>query len=74
MRDYDDVAAILERLGLATIRLLTNNPRRLEALRGNGIDVDRVELVSEIDEYNRGELLAKQSKLGHLLGVTDTGA
>ena len=74
MRDYDDVAAILERLGLATIRLLTNNPRRLEALRGNGIDVDRVELVSEIDEYNRGELLEKQSKLGHLLGVTDTGA
>ena len=41
-RDYAEAAQCLELIGVRSVRLLTNNPRKVEGLRGNGIEVDEV--------------------------------
>jgi len=67
LRDYGTGAQILADLGLTTIRLLTNNPRKIAGLAGYGLEVvRRVPLVMEANDYNRSYLQAKQEKLGHL--------
>jgi GTP cyclohydrolase II len=66
-RSYDVAAAMLQRLGIARVRLLTNNPRKIDALREHGIDVvDRLPLVAEPNAHNEGYLRAKRERAGHL--------
>jgi 3,4-dihydroxy 2-butanone 4-phosphate synthase/GTP cyclohydrolase II len=68
LRDYGTGAQILTDLGLKQIRLLTNNPQKIIGLEGHGIRiVDRVPLVIEPNEFNKGYMTAKESKMGHLL-------
>jgi 3,4-dihydroxy 2-butanone 4-phosphate synthase/GTP cyclohydrolase II len=68
-RSYDDVAVILKEFGLNKIRLLTNNPHRIEELKRHGIDADRIPLKSaKLDKYNAAQLIVKQTKMGHLFG------
>ncbi len=68
LRDYYVGAQILRDLGLQRIRLLTNNPRKVEGLRKYGIEVvERLPLVAPATEHNRHYLRAKREKLGHLL-------
>lgn len=67
LRDYSTGAQILADLGLTTIRLLTNNPRKIAGLAGYGLEVvERVPLVMEANDFNRVYLKTKQEKLGHL--------
>ncbi|MFH1732765.1 MAG: bifunctional 3,4-dihydroxy-2-butanone-4-phosphate synthase/GTP cyclohydrolase II [Planctomycetota bacterium] len=67
-RDYGVGAQILRDLGLARIRLLTNNPKKYTALAGYGIEiVERVAIEVEPGDANREYLKAKKDKLGHLL-------
>ncbi|NLW60630.1 MAG: bifunctional 3,4-dihydroxy-2-butanone-4-phosphate synthase/GTP cyclohydrolase II [Firmicutes bacterium] len=67
LRDYGTGAQILADLGLTTIRLLTNNPRKIAGLAGYGLEVvERVPLVMEANDFNRVYLKTKQEKLGHL--------
>ncbi|MBE3549813.1 MAG: 3,4-dihydroxy-2-butanone 4-phosphate synthase [Brockia lithotrophica] len=67
-RDYDVAAAILHDLGVRRVRLLTNNPEKVEALRQFGIEVvERVPLEIPPREENRRYLEAKKHRLGHLL-------
>ena len=75
MRDYGIGAQILCDLGLSSIRLITNNPRKMIGLHGYGLDiVERVALEIEPNERNIGYLKTKRDKLGHLLeGVDDDG-
>ena len=69
-RDYGIGAQILIDLGVERMRLLTNNPAKRVGLAAFGLDaVERVPLVTEPTERNRQYLLAKQHKLGHLLGL-----
>jgi len=69
LRDYGIGAQILVDLGLSTIRLLTNNPRKIVGLEGFGLKVtERVPLITEPNSSNFRYLLAKRDKLGHLLG------
>lgn len=66
-RSYDVAAAMLQRLGIAHVRLLTNNPRKIDALREHGIDVvDRLPLVAEPNAHNERYLRAKRERAGHL--------
>jgi len=66
LRDYGVGAQILYDLGLRKIRLLTNNPRKIRALSGYGLEiVERVPLRAGDNEHNRDYLRTKKEKLGH---------
>jgi 3,4-dihydroxy 2-butanone 4-phosphate synthase/GTP cyclohydrolase II len=68
MREYSVAAQILCDLGLTRIRLLTNNPEKVEGLMRGGIEVvERVPLVIPPTERTRFYLATKREKLGHLL-------
>lgn len=67
LRDYGVGAQILCDLGLTTIRLLTNNPRKIVGLDGYGLKVtERVPLHITPNKANRKYLETKRKKLGHL--------
>jgi GTP cyclohydrolase II len=67
-RDYDIAALILEDLGISAIRLLTNNPHKIESLEGLGIEItERLPLISRVTPDNCGYLLTKATRLHHLL-------
>jgi 3,4-dihydroxy 2-butanone 4-phosphate synthase/GTP cyclohydrolase II len=73
-RDYSMAAAILNELSLRSIRLLTNNPEKLQALRELGISVvDRVPLETEVTLENAEYLRAKANRLHHILAVSRDG-
>ena len=66
-RSYDVAAAMLNKLGIGRVRLLTNNPRKIDALREHGIDVvDRLPLVASPNAHNEGYLRTKRERAGHL--------
>lgn len=68
LRDYTIGAQILADLGLTTIRLLTNNPKKISGLEKYGLKiVERVPLIIKANEYTEKYLKAKKEKLGHLL-------
>ncbi|MGE5558130.1 MAG: bifunctional 3,4-dihydroxy-2-butanone-4-phosphate synthase/GTP cyclohydrolase II [Bacillota bacterium] len=68
LRDYGIGAQILADLGLSSIRLLTNNPRKIAGLSGYGLTVTRREpLMIKPNPRNINYLKAKKNKLGHLL-------
>ena len=65
-RDYTDAAAVLDRLGVRTIRLLTNNPKKVTGLRAAGATVDDVvPLPTAPHHRNLGYLRTKTERLGH---------
>jgi 3,4-dihydroxy 2-butanone 4-phosphate synthase/GTP cyclohydrolase II len=67
LRDYGIGAQILRDLGLSSIRLMTNNPRKLIGLDAYGLTiVERVALPTDPTTHNRSYLDAKRDKLGHL--------
>jgi GTP cyclohydrolase II len=67
-RDFAVAARMLEKLGRGTIRLLTNNPRKVEALEAEGIKVvERVPLKVEAGDHSRAYLAAKRDRSGHQL-------
>jgi 3,4-dihydroxy 2-butanone 4-phosphate synthase/GTP cyclohydrolase II len=75
LRDYGIAAQILRDLGFEKVRLLTNNPRKIDALRDYGIDVVAREPIEvRPNAVNRGYLLTKQQRLGHMLVHPTTGA
>jgi 3,4-dihydroxy 2-butanone 4-phosphate synthase/GTP cyclohydrolase II len=68
LRDYGIGAQILVDLGLTSIRLLTNNPKKIVGLEGYGLQVtDQVPIEHPPGDHNRAYLRAKQARLGHLL-------
>lgn len=69
-RSYDDAAQMLKQMGWNQIRLLTNNPAKVQALVSRGIEVlDRVPLRSGRTPDNEYYLQTKQFKFNHDLGV-----
>ena len=69
LRNYGIGAQILRDLGLTTIRLLTNNPRKVVGLDAYGLSIiERVPLESPVTDENRDYLETKRDKLGHLIG------
>jgi len=73
-RDYGVAAAMLRDLGIARVRLLTNNPDKIAGLERNGIAVvERIPLQTLPHPANRRYLQVKQQKLGHLLPPLATG-
>jgi 3,4-dihydroxy 2-butanone 4-phosphate synthase/GTP cyclohydrolase II len=68
MRDYGIGAQILADLGLSSIRLMTNNPRKIVGLEGYGLNIlERVPHQMEANCANKAYLETKKEKLGHML-------
>lgn len=66
-RDYGDAIKVLKALRTKPVTLITNNPRKLDALRKEGLDVeDRVQLWGDVSEYNEKYLKTKIERSGHL--------
>jgi GTP cyclohydrolase II len=66
-RDYSDAIKVLKALRTKPVTLITNNPRKLDALRKAGLDVeDRVQLWGDVSEYNEKYLKTKMERSGHL--------
>lgn len=67
-REYGIGAQILADLGLKSIRLLTNNPRKLVGLEGYGMKIiEQVSIKVKANPHNARYLETKRTKLGHLL-------
>jgi 3,4-dihydroxy 2-butanone 4-phosphate synthase/GTP cyclohydrolase II len=68
LRDYGIGAQILVDLGLSSIRILTNNPKKIHGLEGYGLSVaDQVPIQSVPNPHNEAYLRAKRDRLGHAL-------
>ena len=67
-RSYAFCSAVLGELGIRGLRLMSNNPRKLEALENSGIGpVERVPIEIPASRSSAGYLRTKKAKLGHLL-------
>jgi len=67
-RDYTAASAILADLGLDTVRVLTNNPNKVQQLEAHGIHVtERVPLVVGVGPFNSDYLATKRDRMGHQL-------
>jgi GTP cyclohydrolase II len=67
LRRYHVATAILAELDIPSVRLLTNNPEKVDALRAEGLVVERVPVHIAPGEQNQGYLTTKQKRMGHLL-------
>ncbi len=66
LRDYGIGAQMLVDLGVRKLRLLTNNPRKIKALAGFGLEVvERLPLHAGVNRHNQRYLRTKVEKLGH---------
>ncbi len=69
LRDYGIGAQILRDLGLSSIRVLTNNPKKIVGLEGHGLSVsEQIPIQTPPNPHNRSYLDAKRARLGHALG------
>ena len=69
-RDYQIAAKMLKKKGITRVRLMTNNPLKVNGLKDNGIAVsDRVSHISGLCATNRDYLHTKKIRMGHLLDV-----
>lgn len=67
-RDYGAATAILDDLGIDSVRLLTNNPDKVSQLEARGVEViERVPLVVGVTPFNEGYLEAKRDRMGHAI-------
>jgi GTP cyclohydrolase II len=71
-RNYLHCKPMLEKLGIVSLRLMTNNPRKIDAVRQYGVAVaERVALIVNRNPFNRRYLKTKATKLGHLIPDED---
>ncbi|ONI85457.1 GTP cyclohydrolase II [Saccharothrix sp. ALI-22-I] len=72
VRDYTPAARILKHLRVLSVRLMSNNPDKIEALESRGIEVAaRVPHLMRPNQHNIGYLTAKRDRLGHDLPQVD---
>ena len=70
MRRYEQCAEILLELGLRSVRVMSDNPAKIQALRLAGLEVvERVRLEVEPHDFFTGYLKTKKEKMGHLVSV-----
>lgn len=68
LRDYSMIQNMCDQLAIASLRLMTNNPRKLKALSDQGLNVvERVPLQTGQNPHNERYLATKAGKLGHMM-------
>ncbi|MCE9627257.1 MAG: GTP cyclohydrolase II [Candidatus Eisenbacteria bacterium] len=74
-RDYRVAVDMVHALGIESVKLMTNNPRKLEGLRQHGVPVSgRLPLIMAPNRHNASYLLTKQQRSGHLLAMSESKA
>ncbi len=72
LRRYDLCVPMLEHLGVEGLKLMTNNPRKVDALTQAGVQVvERVALTTGLNPHNEHYLSTKAGKLGHMMALGD---
>ncbi|HSG98583.1 MAG TPA: GTP cyclohydrolase II [candidate division Zixibacteria bacterium] len=72
LRDYSTSAAMLRALGVESVSLMTNNPRKVAGLVSGGVEVtSRNSAETAPNRFNEKYLRVKKEKLGHLIGESD---
>lgn len=71
-RDYKMAGQVLARLGITSLRLLTNNPKKIADLEAAGLTVQRVPCVVTENKFNRHYLQTKRERMGHLLPPSES--
>ena len=67
-RTYENVAGMINFLAIKKLDLMTNNPKKIEALKSMGVEVSqRVPLFTSSNKYNEKYISTKIKKLGHLI-------
>lgn len=67
-RDYSIVDTIFKDLNVSKIKLITNNPRKINFVESLGVEItERIPAITSINKFNRGYLEVKKSEMGHLL-------
>lgn len=67
-REYGAVALILKDLGVKKVRIITNNPQKIEFLELNSIEIiERIPAITPVNCHNKEYLEAKKKKMGHYL-------
>ena len=70
LRDYGIGAQIMVDLGLSSIRLKTNNPKKVVGLKGYGLEIsERIPIEMGKNHHNQAYLQTKRDKLGHILNL-----
>ncbi len=71
-RDYSYCKEILSAVNISSVRLMTNNPRKIKGLEDVDIKVtERVAIEIEPNKHNENYLKVKADKLGHMIGPSD---
>ena len=72
MRDYSILGPMFEHLGVKSVRVMTNNPRKVKALEEIGVSVaERIALHTGSNPHNEKYLQTKAGKLGHMFSGED---
>jgi GTP cyclohydrolase II len=67
IRSYEEAITVLKGLRQKPVTLITNNPRKIDALKQNGLTIhDHIPLWGDISEYNQFYLETKVEKAGHI--------
>lgn len=67
-RDYTVVGHIFKDLGVKKLKLITNNPKKIEYVESLGVEiVERIPAITKSNKYNEGYLLTKKEQMGHIL-------
>ena len=67
-RDYEIVASMAKHLQIKSMDLMTNNPKKIDALGKMGLTINkRVPILSQSNDYNKKYLSTKAKKLGHFM-------
>lgn len=67
-RSYKDAISIFKALGISDVELLTNNPEKLAAFEGSGINLKKRKIQVGVNEFNRKYLQSKRDLMSHTLG------
>jgi GTP cyclohydrolase II len=71
-REYELAAKVLKLLGVSQVRLMTNNPEKVEAMESAGITVtERISAEVEVQDSFAGYLRTKHEKMGHIIDCAE---
>ncbi|MCM2129491.1 GTP cyclohydrolase II [Larsenimonas rhizosphaerae] len=72
LRRYDICTPMLDHLGIKGLRLMTNNPRKVDGLKQQGVNVvERVSITAGRNPHNEHYLTTKAGKMGHMMGLEE---